>query len=593
VGDDFCLTSGNDGTGDVGGTCDVTIHSDAIGTTEVKCSTTVDVGGVSLTRMTGAGGPNGDNAIKHWEGRSITIVKDAIPDSHQDFEFSGSGEGIDPTSFFLDDNQSLVNGGDSDTGTDQPVSIAFGDLLPGGLRVISEINIPVDWALLSIICVDTDTGQEADVDSTVEFSGADPDPAFQEGDNTVSLTLSVGENVTCTYTNVSTLEGCTPGYWKNHLDRWPQVAGVGPAEPLGNMFSRVNSAPYGGDAGNEEEIGDATQLQALRFHGGSGLFGAARNLLRAAVASYLNAAFAGDAINPDPIQFPLTVAEVESRVNTALDLAAQESDESAARAILLAEAGFLDEKNNLGCPLGGSRADRSVEDESSPRGAPPVPTDRREGIGEDESGTPPPSSTSFSSSFQSSLAMGGTFSGSGTTEPIATEPTSAEASSPTAESEEAAAGSEDAGSTLSEPVATSEQQTVTLAYAMFTPTGQLEFSGVATDESGQPLSGVVGITFALYEEAEGGAPLWLETRNVELDAQGRYTVVLAPPLEYLAQAGWLSTQVQGGEPNPLVPPPSSPNLWTGELGYPSSPVTKLGGSLLEGCCQGPPLGLAS
>jgi hypothetical protein len=101
-------------------------------------------------------------------------------------------------------------------------------------------------------------------------------------------------------------------------------------------------------------------------------------------------------------------------------------------------------------------------------------------------------------------------------------------------------------------VATGEQQTVTLAYALFTPSGQLEFSGMATDEAGQPLTGVVGITFALYEEAEDGAPLWLETRNVELDAQGRYTVVLTPPLEYLAQASWLGTQVQGQPEQPLV-----------------------------------------
>jgi hypothetical protein len=80
---------------------------------------------------------------------------------------------------------------------------------------------------------------------------------------------------------------------------------------------------------------------------------------------------------------------------------------------------------------------------------------------------------------------------------------------------------------------------------VFTTSGQLEYTGVATDDSGQPLTGVVGITFALYEEAEGGAPLWLETRNVELDDQGGYTVVLAPPLDSLAQANWLGTQEQG------------------------------------------------
>ena len=52
----------------------------------------------------------------------------------------------------------------------------------------------------------------------------------------------------------------------------------------------------------------------------------------------------------------------------------------------------------------------------------------------------------------------------------------------------------------------------------------IKFSGVAKDASGQPRSGVVGLTFAIYKDQEGGAALWLETQNAELDEQGRYTV---------------------------------------------------------------------
>ncbi len=54
----------------------------------------------------------------------------------------------------------------------------------------------------------------------------------------------------------------------------------------------------------------------------------------------------------------------------------------------------------------------------------------------------------------------------------------------------------------------------------------IKFNGVLKDTSGQPRTGMVGITFALYREQEGGAPLWLETQNVQADRQGRYTVLL-------------------------------------------------------------------
>ena len=36
----------------------------------------------------------------------------------------------------------------------------------------------------------------------------------------------------------------------------------------------------------------------------------------------------------------------------------------------------------------------------------------------------------------------------------------------------------------------------------------VRFGGVVKDVNGNPLTGVVGITFALYGEQTGGAPLW-------------------------------------------------------------------------------------
>ena len=45
----------------------------------------------------------------------------------------------------------------------------------------------------------------------------------------------------------------------------------------------------------------------------------------------------------------------------------------------------------------------------------------------------------------------------------------------------------------------------------------IKFSGVAKDASGQRRSGVVGITFSIYAEQQGGAALWMETQNAALD----------------------------------------------------------------------------
>lgn len=81
----------------------------------------------------------------------------------------------------------------------------------------------------------------------------------------------------------------------------------------------------------------------------------------------------------------------------------------------------------------------------------------------------------------------------------------------------------------------------------------IKFSGTAKDESGKPMSGILGVTFALYKEEQGGAPLWLETQNVQADAYGHYTVLLGAteskglPLELFsaADAHWIATRISG------------------------------------------------
>ena len=71
---------------------------------------------------------------------------------------------------------------------------------------------------------------------------------------------------------------------------------------------------------------------------------------------------------------------------------------------------------------------------------------------------------------------------------------------------------------------------------------------------------MVGVTFALYSEQSGGAPLWLETQNVQPDKYGHYTVVLGStkseglPVDLFVseQAHWVGVQASGQNEQPRV-----------------------------------------
>jgi hypothetical protein len=55
----------------------------------------------------------------------------------------------------------------------------------------------------------------------------------------------------------------------------------------------------------------------------------------------------------------------------------------------------------------------------------------------------------------------------------------------------------------------------------------IQFSNVATDEGGNPISGVANITVTLYGTQQSGEPLWTETQNnIQLDPTGHYSVQL-------------------------------------------------------------------
>jgi hypothetical protein len=88
----------------------------------------------------------------------------------------------------------------------------------------------------------------------------------------------------------------------------------------------------------------------------------------------------------------------------------------------------------------------------------------------------------------------------------------------------------------------------------------VRFSGTATIIGSTAPGGVVGVTFSLYAEQNGGAPLWSEVQNVQVDKIGRYTVMLGSsqadglPLELFtgAQAQWLGVRVEAQAEQPRI-----------------------------------------
>jgi Tol biopolymer transport system component len=88
----------------------------------------------------------------------------------------------------------------------------------------------------------------------------------------------------------------------------------------------------------------------------------------------------------------------------------------------------------------------------------------------------------------------------------------------------------------------------------------LQVDGVLKDATDKPLSGVIGVVFALYAEQQSTNSLWVETQNVIADDSGRFTAFLgvthpeAVPVNLFAsgEAKWLGMQVQGQPEEPRV-----------------------------------------
>jgi trimeric autotransporter adhesin len=87
----------------------------------------------------------------------------------------------------------------------------------------------------------------------------------------------------------------------------------------------------------------------------------------------------------------------------------------------------------------------------------------------------------------------------------------------------------------------------------------VNFSGKAMNGE-KIITGAAGVTFAIFSEQSGGAPLWLETQNIQADTNGNYVVQLGAtkpeglPLDLFTsgEARWLGVRVNGGEEQPRI-----------------------------------------
>ena len=90
----------------------------------------------------------------------------------------------------------------------------------------------------------------------------------------------------------------------------------------------------------------------------------------------------------------------------------------------------------------------------------------------------------------------------------------------------------------------------------------IRYGGTLKDAQGTASASAttMGVTFSIYKQQDGGAPVWMETQNVTRDASGNYSVLLGSttatglPGDLFSQQEqrWLGVQVQGQAEQPRV-----------------------------------------
>ena len=197
-----------------GRNCVITGTSDAADFTNTANGVSVDL----------ASGQDVTCTFTNTQQASLKIIKDAVPNSAQDFDFDGTGTGIS-ADFDLDD--------DAD-GT-LPNFALFSGLTPGGTRTVTETAV-AGWTLTNIACIGA-------TNSTVTIGASG---GFTAGDVSVSVVLAAGEAVECTFTNtrhgVTVTKTATETFKRGYA--WGIVKTANPAGPIDLDPGQIYSQDY-------------------------------------------------------------------------------------------------------------------------------------------------------------------------------------------------------------------------------------------------------------------------------------------------------------------------------------------------------------
>jgi hypothetical protein len=205
------------------GTCQVSINSSSPGSVTLSATTTFSVGGQSLTRTTGTGGNNSDNAVKNYVASRLRIRKLVVPDEgSQAFTFSPTGGWNGGSDFNLTRNTTKDSG-----------------LIPPGTYGADE-TLNSAYVLTNVACVITGTSTAKD------FT-----PTSPSGKSGVSVVLAANEDVTCTFTNsklptltvVKVISG-DPTTFDFAIDRDPPD----PVKPPDLQLTPTGDGPAGADS---------------------------------------------------------------------------------------------------------------------------------------------------------------------------------------------------------------------------------------------------------------------------------------------------------------------------------------------------------
>ena len=181
-----------------------------------------------------------------------------------------------------------------------------GDDTQGGNITFSGFSNAFTWEIPSYQAVDADDSAQDILlrvgagNTLVGSTNCDLNPACGDGE-VVTVTTNAHsftevaeftlegsggiDNIQVCRTSEPPGEGCTPGYWKNHLEDWPPT-GFAPTDDFDTVFGTGYFSP-------DITLGDAVRL------GGGGV----RKLARHGTAALLSAA------HPD-VSYPFSVAEV-------------------------------------------------------------------------------------------------------------------------------------------------------------------------------------------------------------------------------------------------------------------------------------------